>query len=285
MMCSAVDRTWVSEVPLAMTKKSVASETPERSRRTTSVALRSRASAAARWAVASEEVVVDWAIRGPFRNLRNALRRRWYRRRQAIVPPKRAFGMPKVLEVLDVLEVRKVTAVTPSTPRPLDPRTLLLDHPHLDLGLHLGVQADGDLVDAERLDRLVQVDLLLLDVEALALALVRDVGRRHRAEELLFLAHAGGKGELDAFQTLSERLRRLDALRLSRLETRLFHGDALAVAGRGLVRETAREQIVAGVPRRHLHDVAGLAEVLDRLAKNDFHENGSSGAIGTRSGC
>src|SRR5687767_7457370 len=86
MTCSAVDRTWVSEVPLAMTKKSVASETPVRSRRTTSVALRSRARAAARWAVASEEVVVDWAIRGPFRNLMNALRRPFYRPRQEVVP-------------------------------------------------------------------------------------------------------------------------------------------------------------------------------------------------------
>jgi hypothetical protein len=81
-----VDRTWVSEVPLAMTKKSVASETPVRSRRTTWVALRSWASAAARWAVASEEIVVDWAIRGPFRNLMNALRRPFYRPRQEVVP-------------------------------------------------------------------------------------------------------------------------------------------------------------------------------------------------------
>src|SRR5678809_691299 len=30
-------------------------------------------------------------------------------------------------------------------------------------------------------------------------------------------------------------------------------------------RQVAREQVVAGVPRRHLHDVADAADVLDRL--------------------
>src|SRR3990172_8833520 len=34
---------------------------------------------------------------------------------------------------------------------------LLLDHPDLDLGLHVGVQPDRNPVDAQRLDGLVQV--------------------------------------------------------------------------------------------------------------------------------
>jgi 4-hydroxybenzoate 3-monooxygenase len=41
---------------------------------------------------------------------------------------------------------------------------LLLDHPDLDLWLHVRVQPDGNAVDAERLDRLLEVDLALLDL-------------------------------------------------------------------------------------------------------------------------
>ena len=74
-----------------------------------------------------------------------------------------------------------------------------------------------------------------------------------------------------ALEPLGERLRGLDALALGGLEAGLLLRDALAVARRRLVGEAAREEIVAGVAGRHLHDVAGLAEVFDRLAKDDFH--------------
>ena len=50
-----------------------------------------------------------------------------------------------------------------------------LDHPHLDFGLHVGVELDRDLVDAECLDRFVQIDLTLLDVQSLRLELLGDV--------------------------------------------------------------------------------------------------------------
>src|SRR5689334_11757601 len=70
----------------------------------------------------------------------------------------------------------------------------LLDDPDADLGLHVGVQLHRHAVDTERLDRLVQVDEPLLDVEALGIELLGDVGRRDGAEQLAFLTHAGGEG-------------------------------------------------------------------------------------------
>ena len=48
---------------------------------------------------------------------------------------------------------------------------LLLDHPDAYFRLDVGVQANRHAIDAERLDRLVQVDLAMLDVEALRLEL------------------------------------------------------------------------------------------------------------------
>src|SRR5688572_25455499 len=60
--------------------------------------------------------------------------------------------------------------------------SLLLDHPDLDLRSHIGVEADGDAIDPERADRLVQVDLALFDVMPLGLELMRDVGGRDGAE-------------------------------------------------------------------------------------------------------
>ena len=50
-------RTWVSDVPLAITKQSVTSETPRMSRTTTFCAFMSRARVAARWASWR-----DWAV-------------------------------------------------------------------------------------------------------------------------------------------------------------------------------------------------------------------------------
>jgi hypothetical protein len=43
-------------------------------------------------------------------------------------------------------------------------RALLLDYPDLDLGMYVGVQSDRHAIDAERLDRLVKLDLTLLHV-------------------------------------------------------------------------------------------------------------------------
>src|SRR2546422_943463 len=54
-----------------------------------------------------------------------------------------------------------------SLPVPNSGCVLLLDHPHPYLGLHFRMQPDRDLVDAEGLDGLVQINLALLDVHPL----------------------------------------------------------------------------------------------------------------------
>ena len=127
--------------------------------------------------------------------------------------------------------------------------SLLLDHPDADFRLHVGVQADRDAVDAERLDRLVQIDLPLLDVEALRLELLRDVGRRDRTEQLALFADARREGERHLLELLGELLRRAATLVLGRLEAIALLLDALQVARRRLVGEAVRQEIVAGVAR------------------------------------
>ena len=53
--------------------------------------------------------------------------------------------------------------------------SLLLDDPNLYLGMHIRVQPDHDPVDAKRPNRLVQLDLALLDRESLGLELVGNI--------------------------------------------------------------------------------------------------------------
>src|SRR5687768_6149010 len=64
----------------------------------------------------------------------------------------------------------------------------LLDDPDPDVRVNVGVQTNWNAEDAERLDRFVDVDLSLLDLDPLRLELMSDVGRRDGAEELSFLA-------------------------------------------------------------------------------------------------
>lgn len=63
--------------------------------------------------------------------------------------------------------------------RPVTALKSALDDPHLHFRLHVSVQLDRDLVDAECFDRLVQVDLTLFDVQTLRLQLLRDVAGGH----------------------------------------------------------------------------------------------------------
>src|SRR4051812_19317964 len=105
--------------------------------------------------------------------------------------------------------------------------------------MDVGVESDGHAIDAERPDRLVQLDLSLLDDEALAFQLVRDVRRRHRAEELALVANAGREGERDLLELGGELGRSAAAPLFRLLETLALLLDALAIAGSGFVREAA----------------------------------------------
>ena len=133
------------------------------------------------------------------------------------------------------------------------------------------MQLDRHAVDAERLDRVVQVDQSLLDVEALRVELFGDVGRRDGAEQLPFLTDTSGEGELNLLEPFGQLGGRLNALVLGRLEAAALLSDPLQVARRRFVGEPARQEEVAGVPVLDRDDVAWLPQVLDRLTEDDFH--------------
>src|SRR5688572_557333 len=247
------ERTWVSDVPLAMRKKSVMSDTPSRLSSTTSFALCSSRMDAARCAISSEV----WAGCGT----------------EAAM----GSGMVSLLLVSGKSGARddarrETRGGGPGTePPPTGEVELLLDDPDANFWLHVGVQLDRHPVDAERLDRVVQVDQSLLDVEALRIELLGDVGRRDGAEQLAFLADARREGELHLLEPFGQLGGRLDAIVLGRLEATALLRDPLQVARRRFVGETARQQEVAGVSVLDRDDVAWLTQVLDRLPKNDFH--------------
>src|SRR4051812_37969398 len=133
-----------------------------------------------------------------------------------------------------------MTPVGPLFPMPHGD-VLLLDHPDLDLGLHVGVQADRYAVDAEGANRVVKVDQALLDVQALRLELLRDVRSGHGAEQLALLADAGREGEGDLLELGSQLLGGAAALVLGLLEASTVLLDALLVALGGDERQAAGE--------------------------------------------
>ena len=133
------------------------------------------------------------------------------------------------------------------------------------------MQPDRHAVDAERLDGLVQVDEALLDVEPLRGELLRDVGRGDRPEQLAFLADARREGELHLFEALRELAGALAAFVLGRHESAALGTNALQVTRGGLIGEAAGQEEVAGIAVLDSDDVPRMSEVLDRLAKDDFH--------------
>jgi hypothetical protein len=60
-------------------------------------------------------------------------------------------------------------------------------------------------------------------------------------------------------------------VRLARVHLLALALDVLLVALGRRQGELARQQIVACVAVRDLHDLAALAELLDELSQNDFH--------------
>jgi hypothetical protein len=111
----------------------------------------------------------------------------------------------------------------------------------------VGVQPDLDAINTERADRLVQLDLSLLDVEALRFQLVGNVGGGDGTEELAFLAYPGREGERDLFELGRQLRRRAAALLFRLLETLTFLLNALAIARGRLVGETTRQEIIRAV--------------------------------------
>src|SRR4051812_10826913 len=111
--------------------------------------------------------------------------------------------------------------------------------------MHVCVQPDRHPVNAERADWLVKLDLPLLEVKSLRLELVCDVGRRHRTEQLAFLANTRRESERHLLELRGELGRGATALFLRLLETLALLLDSTPVTGSCLVCKAARKEIIA----------------------------------------
>src|SRR5881392_1248061 len=161
------------------------------------------------------------------------------------------------------------------------PFSLLLHHRDPHLRPDLGMDLDADLKIAQLTDRLVQIDLALIDVDAELLELALDVARGDGAVELLFLAHLDREGELHVGELRRFRFGR------GLLAGTLF-GEALALVDDLLlvrlgrqVGEPLGEQVIAGVAVLHLHDFPNLAQMFHVFPQNDFHRLTSLVCVGS----
>src|SRR3954468_20149170 len=106
------------------------------------------------------------------------------------------------------------------------------------------MKTDRNTVDAKCLDRLVEIDLALFDMKTLSLELLRDIGGRHRAEELAFLADARREGQLHLLELFGETLRGATALIFRGLEAITLLLNALEVARSRREGDAVRQQVV-----------------------------------------
>src|SRR5665213_1000232 len=136
------------------------------------------------------------------------------------------------------------------------------------------MEHDAQLVETERLDRLVERDLPARDRESRGGHRVGDVARRHGAVKLAALAGLADDGDGDAVERLGHFLGFALALEIGGFELRppgLEIGQI--VLGRAQ-RLFLRQQEIAGEAGLHLHDLPHLTELLDALEEDDFDRHG-----------
>src|SRR5690606_22685316 len=227
---SAMPRTWASDVPDAMTKKSAASLSPRRSSTTMFSPLRDS---------------IAWTVSATTSG--NGLR-------------------PPIGRATDVIY------------------SGLGSDLHLHFGVDVVRQSDGDRMLAQLLDRVLERDLALVDVVTLGRELLGDVGRGDRAEELAVLTGLGAEAELHLGKAGGQCLGLTALGGVAGLARLVLGGDPLLVSLGGLESQPVRQQVVAGVARLDLHQVARLAERGDGLTKNQFDHGSapSGGAIRRR---
>src|SRR5829696_4578148 len=159
-------------------------------------------------------------------------------------------------------------------------RLLLLDHHGLDVGEHAVADLDGHHAGADRADRLLEVHLALVDLEAAGLLdRVDDVLGGDRAEQAAVVARLMGDRE----HGLVEQLRaHLGALR--RLGGGAVQGLLVALGGRdgalrGRLGQLARDQVVAEIALGDVDHGAALAHVLDVLEEDGLRHRGLPVAV------
>src|SRR5437870_12153141 len=233
MRCSAMPRTWASEVPDTMTKESAAAVRPRRSSTIGSNALRSASAA-----VTS-------------------------RRAANASPPSAARPAGRPLRLLVIARLSPVCSVLL--------RPLFFHHAHLDLGPHVRMQLDPDAELAQLPDRLGEVHPALVDADPEFFELALNVARGDRAEQLVLFTHFHREGEVDLRDAgrlgfggaLLRRALLGDPLR--------FIGDLLLVGVGRRVGEALRQEVIARVAVLDLDHVARLAKMLHLFSQDDFH--------------
>src|SRR6266852_315414 len=148
----------------------------------------------------------------------------------------------------------------------------VLSHDHIDVGGHVAVQLQRNLVLTQRTDGLLHVDLVPVDLDPmLSLEGAGDILVRDRAESLVLGPDPEAHDHRLVVDLVSERLR-LDvvlhfALDHSVAQPLGFCLDAL-VSSYG---QLARQQEVAAISVRDVFHVAGLADVRDILGQHHPH--------------
>src|SRR5690242_19456651 len=147
---------------------------------------------------------------------------------------------------------------------------------------HAGIDLHRDLVRAERLERLLEIDLVTVDLDPTSRQRVRDVLRRDRAVELAALADLHAHRE----RRRTDPRRRDLGLFTFLLALVLTTGDVVLprpvrAAGR---RDGQRlgDQVVRGVAVGDLLEFAALAELRDVPGQDDLQVVGSSLLIHAR---
>jgi hypothetical protein len=132
------------------------------------------------------------------------------------------------------------------------------------------MELEWDGVLADRLDRFGQDQLAAIDLEALPLEEVGDVGRRHRAVQLVGVTDAPDDHDVDGVQARGDSLGLALLFRLALLDDLALALDVLLVAVGGRQRQLPGQEVVAGIAVGDLDDLAALAQFLDMFSQNNF---------------
>ena len=128
-----------------------------------------------------------------------------------------------------------------------------------------------DLVQADRLDRVVEVNLVAADVEAFGSERLDDVASSNRAVELAGFASGADDDEGLAVELFGNRLGFRLALEVTGFERRTLGFETGLVGSVGAQCLAERQEIVAGKAVANLYGFAHLAELGDAFKKNDVH--------------
>jgi len=141
-----------------------------------------------------------------------------------------------------------------------------------DREFDFSMQVQGDLVQADSLDRGVQLDLVTADVEAFGSQDFNDVTSSYRTVELAGFASRTDDDEGLAAESVGNGLGFRLALEVTSFERGALGFEALLVGFVGAQRLALRQQEVTSKAVANLDGFAHLAELCDAFEENDLHD-------------